>query len=897
LFPNALSAGTYRQEDVTAKLLASAEYYYLRASHDDSVFLKLLYLDALGRPIDTASYNYYYGSLINHNITRETIASNLLYSDEAHGNVIWAQYLRLLHRAPDAAATAYWVPALRSGGSLRVEDLQATLIGSSEYAGNVLGGSGTGTETIVDPGPNAPVATDDSYALQTNQSLTDSTPGVLGNDTDVDYDPLKAFFVTGPSHGSLTQFNQDGSFTYVPAHNYLGTDSFTYEAYNGAQYSNIATVTVTISDDPPTATADQYVALANHATSDPAKNVLLNDSDPDNEALAAALVSGPSHAASFVLNADGTFAYTPVSSYTGADSFTYQASDGILSSPAVAVSLTVSGSPIADDDFYGVFSSGSITVSAVQGVISNDFDPITMTLIAQLTDGPRAPDDPPGTIRGTLTFNPDGSFIYTGAPGLGGKSILFWYRLQSGGLLSAPALVTLVPVPAAILSPLQLETVKFTNGILVDADPGEQRYFGTPATPLLQNPLNLHWKDVNHDGLINPAIGEFSYPVAYVQKSTVKVAATFRAGTGVPYPANLVVHVSGELFDHRPAFQPTDLGIALPDTVATFNRNSGLYEVNITANKALPAGMWVYHPLEIVWQYNFNGVVGTTQPAGTSGNEFYVLFAPPAPETAHRRYHSLFYQAFSGAGGQTAVADAINAIWESFQFQNDTNYKGEALGYYKNWSTQNLTRTTLLSGKDGQCGAWADFFLGALQVQGLTRGLHMMRIEPSSNGGLIRDQTLWLLVNIWAFPDNGTPPFNNAPDPTAPNGSGQAQWPAYGPVADAPNGWAYKGTSATVNDRPGIPGQNSADPQSMFPNHVIIKVSFSDEQNRPFTLWYDPSYGVTYDSLLDMDNNSIAGFYRFQGSGNSRVFKMTPNDRTKLELVATRIGPGLPVGV
>ena len=79
---------------------------------------------------------------------------------------------------------------------------------------------------------DAPVAVNDSYTTDEDTPLTWPAPGVLGNDTDVDGDPLTAVLVTGPTHGTLT-LNADGSFTYTPAANYNGTDSFTYRANDG----------------------------------------------------------------------------------------------------------------------------------------------------------------------------------------------------------------------------------------------------------------------------------------------------------------------------------------------------------------------------------------------------------------------------------------------------------------------------------------------------------------------------------------------------------------------------------------------------------------------------------------------------------------------------------------
>src|SRR5207249_1647107 len=86
-----------------------------------------------------------------------------------------------------------------------------------------------------------PVAANNAYTTAEDTPLTVWAPGVLGNDTDADGDPLAAVLVAGPSHGSLT-LNADGSFSYTPAANYNGSDSFTYKANDGALASNTATV-------------------------------------------------------------------------------------------------------------------------------------------------------------------------------------------------------------------------------------------------------------------------------------------------------------------------------------------------------------------------------------------------------------------------------------------------------------------------------------------------------------------------------------------------------------------------------------------------------------------------------------------------------------------------------
>jgi VCBS repeat-containing protein len=67
---------------------------------------------------------------------------------------------------------------------------------------------------------------------------------------------------------------------------------------------------------------------------------LANDAAGGGGTLSAELVSGPSHG-TLTLNADGSFTYTPAAGFTGTDSFTYQASDGILTSNIATVTIAV----------------------------------------------------------------------------------------------------------------------------------------------------------------------------------------------------------------------------------------------------------------------------------------------------------------------------------------------------------------------------------------------------------------------------------------------------------------------------------------------------------------------------------------------------------------------------
>ena len=105
-----------------------------------------------------------------------------------------------------------------------------------------------------------PIAVDDTYTTTEDTALTVAAPGILGNDTDVDGDALTAFVVSPPANGSVTLDTVTGAFTYTPAANFAGTDSFSYQANDGTADSNVATVTLTVTsiNDAPVAVDDSY---------------------------------------------------------------------------------------------------------------------------------------------------------------------------------------------------------------------------------------------------------------------------------------------------------------------------------------------------------------------------------------------------------------------------------------------------------------------------------------------------------------------------------------------------------------------------------------------------------------------------------------------------------------
>jgi alpha-tubulin suppressor-like RCC1 family protein len=99
--------------------------------------------------------------------------------------------------------------------------------------------------TLTHGANDTPVAVADAYSTSEDTPLVIAAPGVLANDTDADGDALTAWKTSDPAHGALA-LASDGSYTYTPAANWFGTDSFTYRASDGVAHSSNAVVTITV---------------------------------------------------------------------------------------------------------------------------------------------------------------------------------------------------------------------------------------------------------------------------------------------------------------------------------------------------------------------------------------------------------------------------------------------------------------------------------------------------------------------------------------------------------------------------------------------------------------------------------------------------------------------------
>lgn len=123
---------------------------------------------------------------------------------------------------------------------------------SGEISGDV---SGDLDENILES-----EALDSSFEILKNKMLEASFESNIASGESVSY-----AVTVQPSHGTIVQSGDSGkSYIYTPEEDFTGTDSFSFRLESGDKYSNVATVTVTISEDTTNVIPFFYIDMQNH---------------------------------------------------------------------------------------------------------------------------------------------------------------------------------------------------------------------------------------------------------------------------------------------------------------------------------------------------------------------------------------------------------------------------------------------------------------------------------------------------------------------------------------------------------------------------------------------------------------------------------------------------------
>ena len=170
------------------------------------------------------------------------------------------------------------------------------------------------------------------------------------------------------------------ALTTLPVRGYAPGPALVTVFVNGipsaARFVQVVNTAPVAADDVYTATEDTSLPIA-------APGVLGNDADANGDTLTAVKNSDPAHGV-VVLNADGSFVYTPTADYSGPDSFTYRANDGMIHSNVATVSLTISAVDDAPElaaiGDQSIGESVPFTLPVVAADPDLPFDTLTYTL-------------------------------------------------------------------------------------------------------------------------------------------------------------------------------------------------------------------------------------------------------------------------------------------------------------------------------------------------------------------------------------------------------------------------------------------------------------------------------------------------------------------------------------
>jgi len=248
-----------------------------------------------------------------------------------------------------------------------------------------------------------PIATDDAIAAIDEDSgdYTISFASLLGNDStgpgNESAQTLTISSVGSAVGGTVSILGSDVVFS--PTLNFNGAANFDYVVTDDGTSNGLSdpltdtghvAFTIDAVNDAPVAVGDSYSTDEDITLNVSAPGVLGNDSDVDLDALTTELVSNVSNG-TLTLNANGSFSYVPDADFSGSDSFTYNATDSLLDSNVVTVSITVDAvndaptiSDVADQ------STNEDTATGAIGITVGDVDNAAAGLVVTASSSNQA---------------------------------------------------------------------------------------------------------------------------------------------------------------------------------------------------------------------------------------------------------------------------------------------------------------------------------------------------------------------------------------------------------------------------------------------------------------------------------------------------------------------------
>ncbi len=244
---------------------------------------------------------------------------------------------------------------LISGGFIYTPDIGFT--GTDIFTYKMLDRNGNPSDyiTVIIHVLRAPFGVINDYITQVNEPLHIDAPSMLKNDLNPERDAFTLAIITNPANGNISDAVTSGTFTYTPDANFTGSDQFQYKSLDSeGNLSEFVTVNIEVVESfnrKPLGVGDNYFTQVDEPLHLDAPGILINDIDPDGDAISLAIITKPPHGNILNTVTNGSLTYTPNAGFSGNDSFTYKLldSEGNLSDPVIVtieVSI-VNQSPVA----------------------------------------------------------------------------------------------------------------------------------------------------------------------------------------------------------------------------------------------------------------------------------------------------------------------------------------------------------------------------------------------------------------------------------------------------------------------------------------------------------------------------------------------------------------------
>lgn len=338
----------------------------------------------------------------------------------------------------------------------------AQFFGTDSFSYQLDDGNGatdTATVTIAVAAVNdLPVAANDTYQVNEDNvlSVTDPTQGVLANDSDADlpgeqrFSGLTTTLLSQPGNGTVS-LQSNGTFTYTPAPDFFGSDSFSYQVADSEGETATATVLIEVLSQPESPIAEDDFYSINEDEPllvDAASGVLTNDDNITGNQVSVTVLSG-TQSGDLNLNGDGSFSYTPDENFNGTDAFSYQLAfaDGTSQATVTIEVVAVNDAPVVNDDTATTDENTPVTITPLE----NDSDPDGDTLSVIINS----------VSSGNAVVSAETDIIFTPETDFDGEVSINYSASDSlGGITQGTIIITVLPSNAP---PVAVDDLVETN--------------------------------------------------------------------------------------------------------------------------------------------------------------------------------------------------------------------------------------------------------------------------------------------------------------------------------------------------------------------------------------------------------------------------------------------------